>query len=163
MAKKILIVILGLVVTGCAMESQMKPPMQTIMDQHIPGSAFDKTEKGFYTAEVVLKPRKPIVGMGKAHLIVHNHEAVDIPGLDITATLFMAETGVESSRKPTIKDARKGLYKIDNLYYDSPGMWKMKLEIKGRRASDVVLLSLPQVWEASEADPSKDIPIFGLD
>jgi hypothetical protein len=163
MVKKILVIILSLVVTGCAMDHKMKPPMQTIMDQHIPGSAFDKTEKGFYTTEVVLKPRKPIVGMGRGHLIVHNHEAVDTPGLDITATLYMSETGVESSKKPVLKDVRKGLYKVNNLFYDAPGMWNLKLEIRGRSVSDVVVLSLPQVWEASEADPSKDIPIFGLD
>jgi hypothetical protein len=133
------------------------------MDQHIPGSAFDKTEQGFYTAELVLKPIKPIVGMGRGHLIVHNHKAVDTPRLDITATLYMSETGVESSKKPVVKDVRKGLYKVDNLFYDSAGLWSLKLEISGRSASDVVVLSLPQVWEASEADPEKDVPIFGLD
>jgi hypothetical protein len=72
-------------------------------------------------------------------------------------------TGVESSKKPVLKDAKKGLYKVENLFYDSPGMWNLKLEIRGSSVSDVVVLSLPQVWEASEADPAKDIPIFGLD
>jgi hypothetical protein len=164
MAKKILVIIVSLIVTGCAMDYQMKPPRETIMNQHIPVSVFDKTEQGFYTAELVLKPRRnPIVGKGRGHLIIHNHEAVDTPGLDIIATLYMSETGVESSQKPVVSGGRKGLYKVENLFYDSPGMWALELEIRGRRASDVVVLSLPEVKEASEAAPEKEVPIFGLD
>jgi hypothetical protein len=163
MAKKLLVIIVSLVITGCAMDYKMKPPMVTVMDQHIPGRVFDKTEQGFYTTELVLKPRVPIVGKGRGHLIIHNHKAVDTPGLDITATLYMSETGVESSQKPAVRDVRKGLYKVENLFYDSPGMWTLKLEIIGRRASDVVVLSLPEVKDASEAAPEKDVPVFGLD
>jgi hypothetical protein len=163
MAKKILVIIVGLIVTSCSVDYKMKPPTVTRMDQHIPGSVFDKTEQGFYTTELVLKPRKPIVGLGRGHLIVHDHEAVDTPGLNITATLYMPETGVESSKKPVVKDARKGLYKVNNLYYDSPGKWLLKLEISGRMASDVVVLSLPVVKEASEEAAEEEIPVFGLD
>jgi hypothetical protein len=159
----ILLIIVGAFAAGCATDYKMKPPGRTIMDQHIPGSVFDKTEQGFYTTELVLKPRNPIVGLGRGHLIVHDHEAVDTPGLKITATLYMPETGVESSKKPAVKDVRKGLYKVGNLFYDSPGMWSLKLEISGPRASDFVVLSLPEVSDASDAAPEKDVPVFGLD
>lgn len=162
MVKKIMLIIISLALTGCAMDYKMKPPKETIMDQHIPGSVFDKTEQGFYTAELVLKPRHPVVGPGRAYLIVHNYEAVDTPGLHITATLYKQDTKEESSKKPVVSGGRKGLYKVENLFYDSPGNWVLKLEISGYQASDVVLLTLPEVKQDTGV-VEEDVPVFGLD
>ncbi len=163
MAKRIAVIIMSLLIAGCAVDQKAGAPMQTIMDQHIPGSAFDKTEQGYYTAELVLKPRNPVVGAGAGHLIVHNHEAVDTPGLNIRAMLYMSETGLESSKKPVVKDVKKGLYKVSDLHYDVPGVWKLKLEISGPMGSDVVVLSLPEVKKTSDAAPGEDAPIFGIE
>jgi len=164
MVNKIVIsVIVGLALTGCAMNYKMKPPSETIMDQHIPGSVFDKTEQGFYTTELVLKPRHPVVGEGRGYIIIHNHEAVDTPGLDVTATLYRKDTGEKSSIQPVVKGERKGLYRVNNLYYESPGIWILKLEITGYQASDVVSLTLPEVKKDSGGAAEEEVPVFGLD
>ncbi len=160
--RKLMILLAVILLAGCMTDYKMKPPAETIMDQHIPGSVFDKTEQGFFTAELVLKPRQPVVGAGRGHLIVHNYEAVDTPGLDISAKLYMPSTGVESSRQPVVKGVRHGLYKVDNLYYDVPGEWVLRLEIKGYRVSDNVVLKLPEVKNASDVTPVKEVPVFGL-
>ncbi len=96
MKRKILLLIFTLAFLGCAANYVAKPPKTTILDQHIEGSIFKATEKGFYTTELVLKKKKPVVGKNRGHMIVHNYEAVDTPGLKITAVLYMPETGAVS-------------------------------------------------------------------
>lgn len=140
--------VLGLAIlyAGCA-GYEVKPPRKTEMVQHIKGSVFSATDKGFFTAELVMTPRNPAVGKNKANLIIHDYEANDTPGLDITVSLFMPETGVQSTEKPVVTDVERGLYRLENLYFQIPGMWQMKLDIKGPRFSDSVVLSLPEVKE----------------
>lgn len=146
MIKKALMLCLVIVFAGCA-GYEVKPPKKTEMVQHIKGSVFSATDKGFFTTELVMTPRNPVVGKSKANLIIHDYEAHDTPGLDITVLLYMPETGVQSSEKPVVTDVERGLYRLENLYFQSPGIWQMKLNIKGPRFSDTVVLSLPEVKE----------------
>jgi hypothetical protein len=163
MKRKILLLIITLAFLGCAGNYVAKPPKTTIMDQHIEGSIFKATENGFYTTELVLKKKKPVVGKNRGHMIVHNYEAVDTPGLKITAVLYMPETGAVSIEPTVVKGKGKGLYSVNNLYFDKPGKWELKMEIVGHSYSDTVVLELPEVKEKSEAEPEESKPIFGFD
>ena len=155
MLKKILLIIIGLFITGCATDYKADAPKETKQVQHIPGSVFQVTENGFYTTELVLKPKNPVVGKSKGHLIIHDYEAVDTPGLDITATLFMPETGAVSKEAPTFKDVERGLYIVDNIFFNEPGKWELKMNIKGQRFSDTVVLQLPEVKERTGSEPEE--------
>jgi uncharacterized protein YceK len=155
MKKIILLIIVGLFVSGCAMDHMAKPPKETKQVQHIPGSVFQVTENGFYTTELVLKPKNPVVGKSKGHLIIHDYKAVDTPGLDITATLYMPETGAVSKETPTFKDKERGLYIVDNIYFNEPGKWELKMDIKGQKFSDTVVLQLPEVKEKTGSEPEE--------
>jgi hypothetical protein len=139
MLRKITILFLVAGFLGCA---TAKKPMKMV--QHIKGSVFEATDRGYYTTELVMKPKQPLLGKNKAHLIIHDYEARDIPGLKITASISHSEKEIQSKVKPTVKDAGRGLYIIENIDFPEPGMWKMKLEIKGD-LYDSVLLSLPEV------------------
>lgn len=150
--KKIILLVIGIFISGCAMDQMAKPPKETMKVQHIPGSVFQVTDNGFYTAELVLKPKNPVVGKSKGHLIIHDYEAVDTPGLDITATLYMPETGAVSKETPTFKDVERGLYIVDNIYFNEPGKWELKMEIKGQRFSDTVVLQLPEIKEKTGSE-----------
>ena len=163
MKRKILLLIFTLAFLGCAANYVAKPPMTTMMVQHIDGSIFKATEKGFYTTELVLKKKKPVVGKNRGHMIVHNYKAVDTPGLSITAALYMPETGAVSKEPVVVKDKRKGLYSIENMYFDKPGKWELKMEIVGLSYSDTVVLQLPEVKEKSESEPEESKPHFGFD
>lgn len=115
------------------------------MVQHIKGSIFQATETGYYTTELVMKPKQPVVGENGAHLIIHNYEAVDIPGLRITATPFLPAKGIKSERTPVVKDSGRGLYIIENIFLSEPGVWELRLNIYGDEMSDKVILLLPEV------------------
>lgn len=115
------------------------------MVQHIKGSVFKATDTGYYTAELVMKPKQPIVGDNKAQLIIHDYEATDIPGLKITVIPYHPAKGIQSKETPKVKDAGRGLYLIENIHFSEPGTWELKLTIKGPYKDDTVVLPLPEV------------------
>jgi hypothetical protein len=137
--KKIVLVIFLIVLLGCA--TTYTPEMV----QHIKGSSFKATTTGYYTAELVMKPKEPKVGENKAHLIIHDFEATDIPGLKITVTPFLPEKGIQSDKNPKVNDAGRGLYIIEDIYFSEPGNWQVKIEIRGPYKDDTVVLSVPEV------------------
>lgn len=115
--------------------------------QHIKGSSFKPTQTGYYTAELVFKSDPPVVGANQANLIIHNYKAHDIPGLTITVTPVLPGSTVSSSSTPSVKDAGRGLYVIDDIRFPVPGDWKLALKIEGPDMNDVVTLDIPAVVE----------------
>jgi hypothetical protein len=115
------------------------------MVQHIKGSSFKATDTGYYTAELVMKPKQPTVGLNKAQLIIHDYEATDIPGLKITVTPSLPGKGIQAKEEPAVKDAGRGLYLIENISFSEPGKWELKLMIKGPYKDDTVILQIPEV------------------
>ncbi len=134
-----IIILLVVVLAGCSARYTPK------MVQHIRGSSFSATEHGYYTAELVMKPRHPRVGLNKAHLIIHNYEGVDIPGLQVVVTPYLPAKGITSPEKPRIKDAGRGLYIIENIRFPEPGEWVLKIKLYGEELSDTVTLKIPPV------------------
>jgi hypothetical protein len=145
MVKKLSALLLALAFLGCA---EMKaPPLRTYqpeMVQHFKGSVFKATETGYYTAELIPRPREPVVGKNDADLIIHNYKAEDLPGLQIEVTPYMPETNVVSPQKPVVDDAGRGLYVIRDLVYSEPGKWALRVKIYGPE-KDSVVLPLPEV------------------
>ncbi len=137
--KKIIIMFLFVAMIGCA----VKYTPERV--QHIKGSVFQETETGYYTAELVMKPKQPVVGANRAHLIIHNYEAVDIPGLNINVEPYLPGKGIKSDEKAVVKDAGRGLYIIENIKITEPGVWVLKVTIYGDEISDKVSLILPEV------------------
>lgn len=115
------------------------------MVQHIRGSVFKATDSGYYTTELVMKPTPPHVGYNNAHLIVHNYEGVDIPGLRISITPYLPSKNLTPEEKPKVKDAGRGLYIIENIYFPEPGKWELRLKLYGDEIVDTVILPLPEV------------------
>ncbi len=115
------------------------------MDQHIRGSAFKATDTGYYTAELVMKPNPPVVGINAAQLIIHDYEATDIPGLKITCTPYLPSKNLQPQAVPKVTDAGLGLYIIENIHFPEPGAWEIKLKIKGPYKTDTVVLQVPEV------------------
>ncbi|RMG74070.1 MAG: hypothetical protein D6710_02160 [Nitrospirae bacterium] len=113
--------------------------------QHIRGSSFSATEHGYYTAELVMKPKHPHVGVNRAHLIIHNYDAVDMPGLRVYVEPYLPSKNLTSPEKPRVKDAGRGLYIIDNIVFPEPGDWVLKISIYGEEFSDRVTLKIPPV------------------
>lgn len=113
--------------------------------QHLKGSAFGPTKTGYYSAELVIKPNPPVVGTASAHLIIHNYNAVDLPGLTITAKPYNRGSGKPSSGAVAVKDAGRGLYILSNIVFDAPGPWEMRLTIAGPAKTDTITLELPEV------------------
>jgi len=132
--------ILFLLVTLFACAPKYTPKMV----QHIRGSVFKATDHGYYTTELVMKPSKPVVGLNKARLIIHDYEGNDVGGLKIKVTLLLPSRGIQSPQKPKVEDAGRGLYLIDNIYFPQPGKWQLKLKIYGELV-DTVTLPLPEV------------------
>lgn len=139
MIQKWVSIITVLTVLGCA--TTYKPEMV----QHIKGSVFKATDSGYYTAELVMKPKQPLVGANKAQLIIHDYEATDIPGLKISVTPYLPAKGIQSKETPKVKDAGRGLYLIENIHFPESGNWELKLSIKGPYKDDTVVLALPEV------------------
>ncbi len=115
------------------------------MVQHIKGSVFKATDSGYYTTELVMKPKSPKVGKNRAHLIIHNYESEDVPGLKIKITPYLPARELTSPDVPTVKDAGRGLYIIDNIYFPEPGNWQLRLKIYGEEMVDTVVLPIPEV------------------
>ena len=113
--------------------------------QHIRGSSFSATEHGYYTTELVMKPRHPRVGTNSAHLIIHNYDGIDMPGLRIYIEPYLPSKDITSPEKPHVKDAGRGLYIIDNIVFPEPGDWVLRLKIYGEELSDSVTLKIPTV------------------
>lgn len=138
MVKKALCIALIAFVVGCTVTYTPE------LVQHIKGSSFKATDTGYYTAELVMKPKQPIVGMNKAHLIIHNYEAVDIPGLRIIATPYLPSKGIKSGNAE-VEDSGRGLYILEDVNLSEPGIWHMQLKIYGDEMSDKVSLVIPEV------------------
>ncbi len=113
--------------------------------QHIRGSSFSATEHGYYTTELVMKPKHPRVGVNKAHLIIHDYDGSDKPGLRIYIEPYLPSKDITSPEKPIVKDAGRGLYIIDNIVFPEPGDWVLKIRIYGEELSDRVTLKIPAV------------------
>jgi hypothetical protein len=139
MAKRTIIIVSMIALLGCA--TTYTPDMV----QHIKGSSFKATDTGYYTAELVMKPKQPVVGANKAQLIIHDYEATDIPGLTITVTPHLPDKGIQSKEEPLVKDAGRGLYLIENINFPEAGKWELKLMIKGPYKTDTVTLSINEV------------------
>ncbi len=134
-----IIIILGVILAGCSAKYTPK------LVQHIKGSSFSATENGYYTAELVMKPKRPHVGLNKAHLIVHDYSGADVPGLKVVVTPYLPAKGITSPEKPKIKDAGRGLYLIENISFPEPGEWVLKIRLYGEELSDTVTLKIPPV------------------
>jgi len=143
-----LVPVLALVFSGCAAPgskaASAKKMYEPKMVQHYKGSVFEATDKGYYTAELIPRPKEPVVGKNDADLIIHDYKATDIPGLRIEVTPFMPGKDVTSPDKPVVEDAGRGLYFIKNLHYTEPGNWSLKIAISGPE-DDKVVLELPEV------------------
>jgi hypothetical protein len=142
MVRRLFLLVCALSLIGCASDFGKKTPE---MVQHIEGSIFKATERGYYTTELVIKPKPPVVGKNKANLIIHDYEANDTPGLTIKIVPKMTNSDVASKEKPLIKDAGRGLYLIENIDIHSSGMWELQMTISGPRMSDKVTLELPEI------------------
>lgn len=125
--------------------------------QHIKGSSFKATETGYYTAELVMKPKNPVVGKNKAHLIIHDYEATDIPGLTIKVVPYLPAKKLESGVKPTVNDSGRGLYIIEDIDFPEPGQWELKITITGPYKTDSVVLPVPEVTAQREHMKKKDM------
>lgn len=145
MKAKIFLIVLSLTILGCATNSTKGKVYKPEMVQHIKGSVFEATDKGYYTTELVIKPSPPVVGDNKAQLIIHDYKATDIPGLDINVVPYLPEKGLESSEKVKVYDAGRGLYLLDNIHFPEPGKWQLKLTISGQEMTDTVILDIPAV------------------
>jgi hypothetical protein len=149
MAKRSLVIIMFLIL-GCTVKYTPK------MVQHIKGSIFKATDTGYYTTELVMKPKQPIVGQNSARLIIHNYEAEDIPGLWIHVTPYLPAKEIQSEEKPKVTDAGRGLYLIENIYFPVPGNWELRLKITSPEGVvDRVTLSLPEVTGTSQEGSSQ--------
>ena len=138
MVKKALCIGLISFIVGCTVTYTPE------MVQHIKGSSFKATDTGYYTAELVMKPKQPVVGMNKAHLIIHNYEAVDIPGLRIIATPYLPSKGI-TSENAKVEDSGRGLYILEDVNLTEPGIWHVQLKIYSDEMSDKVTLVIPEV------------------
>ncbi len=137
--KKSILLIVTLYLLSCATTYTPK------MVQHIKGSVFKATDHGYYTTELVMRPKQPVVGKNKADLIIHDYEATDTPGLNITAIPYLTNKGITSKEKPIVKDAGRGLYLIENIYFHTHGKWELRLKIRGPEMDDTVVLPLPEI------------------
>jgi hypothetical protein len=144
MVRKAFALMVIFAVAGCAAGTRKYTPE---MVQHFNGSVFKATETGYYTAELILRPNPPVVGKNRADLIIHDYRAHDIPGLDITVTPYLVEGNEASPESPAVKDEGRGLYLIENLHYQRPGKFALRVEIKGPK-DDTVVLPLPEVKAA---------------
>lgn len=143
--RKLLAVIFALAFIGCAQTTVKAPKKyEPEMVQHFKGSIFTATDTGYYTAELIIRPNPPVMGVNKADLIIHDYRAQDIEGLDISITAYMPDTGTASPETCIVKDVGRGLYAVENLHYHKPGAWELKVQIKGPQ-DDTVVLKLPEV------------------
>ncbi len=149
MQETIFLFLLSILLLGCAAQYKEAKTYKPEMVQHIKGSVFDATDRGYYTTELVMKPSPPVVGENKAQLIIHNYKAEDIPGLEITAVPYLPGKDMRSPEKVTVFDAGRGLYLLDNIILTEPGVWQLKLTVAGPEMTDSVVLELPEAKEAS--------------
>lgn len=146
MVRKALALIVVLAVAGCTAGTKKYTPE---MVQHFKGSVFKATETGYYTAELIVRPNPPVVGENRADLIIHDYRAHDIEGLDIRVTPYLMEGDEDEASPdvPTVRDEGRGLYLIENIHYQKPGKFALRVEIKGPK-DDAVVLPLPEVTAA---------------
>ena len=141
-----ILIVVGLALTGCKTTNASGQKMyKPELVQHIRGSSFKATERGYYTAELVTKPKPPIVGENSAQLIIHDYKATDRGGLTITATPYLPAKDMTSESPVSVKDAGRGLYLLEGIKITEPGKWQMKLTISGPEETDSVVLDLPKV------------------
>jgi|GEM_PF-2089532 len=141
-----IMIAVGLVLTGCKTTNASGQKIyKPELVQHIKGSSFKATERGYYTAELVTKPKRPIVGDNSARLIIHDYKATDRAGLTITAVPYLPAKDLTSDSPVTVKDAGRGLYLLEGIHITEPGKWQMKLTISGPEETDSVVLNLRKV------------------
>lgn len=145
MRDKIFLISVVVLFLGCATTPPGEKTYKPEMVQHIKGSVFEATDRGYYTTELVIKPSPPVLGDNKAQLIIHDYKATDIPGLDITAIPYLPEKDIQSGKTVKVSDAGRGLYLLENIYFPEPGKWQLKLTVSGPKMTDTVVLDLPEV------------------
>ncbi len=150
-----IIVLLTLLLTGCAAGNQMVQQEHAAVDhhqaefaKHFEDSTLQFTEKGMFGVEMVIPDKKLSTGINELDLIVHDKEHGDIEGATVTVTPWMPEMGHGAFSATEVTEKGGGLYKVDNIVMIMGGHWELRVDIKQGDMEDKMVFDFPFIRSA---------------
>ncbi len=123
--------------------------------KHYEQSLFKMTDKGLYSAEIVIKDKELKVGVNSFDIIVHDLNDKDVAGAELKVVPWMPEMGHGVFEKPVVKERGGGVYSVENVILIMEGRWDLKLKIKKNDAEDNVTFDFPDVKSSASVSPDE--------
>jgi hypothetical protein len=99
---------------------------------------YRASHNGRYHAEVVSASPLTVGESQRWTVRLTRHDHRRLAGAHVTTTVWMPETGAQSTVQPTVSYVGGGRYAIDGVNLSRPGWWNVALVITGRAGTDSV-------------------------
>jgi hypothetical protein len=104
------------------------------------------TDVKLFRVELEIEPSQPIVGSNAAVLTVFDASSNQkVDDALIEAVPWMTMHGHGSSKKPAVKKAGNGQYRIENLYYTMEGDWDLIVTVQKGASKDTATFPVANV------------------
>ncbi|MGC2062045.1 MAG: FixH family protein [Thermodesulfovibrionales bacterium] len=113
------------------------------------------TEKGLFSAEMVIKGKELKVGVNTLDIIVHDKNDKDLVGAEITVVPWMPEMGHGVFEKPVVRERGGGLYSVENIIIIMGGRWELRIKIGKGTVEDTVTFNFPDVKSLETLSPNE--------
>jgi hypothetical protein len=111
--------------------------------KHVKESLFKVTDKGLYSAEVLLLDGNLKVGRNDFDIVIHDRNDDDVEDAYIKIIALMPKNQLEA--KPSIRSSRPGLYGIYKLNLPRAGHWELFIQISHNKLKDSVVFDFSNV------------------
>jgi hypothetical protein len=115
---------------GCGTDDEERPS----------GTLRVTSEHGHHLGTFVSDPVEPVVGTNRLEATITNQSSVPVPGLTIAVQPWMPAHGHGSKVEPTVEERGEGRYDIDQIVYEMPGQWELRLEFAAAGIDDRFVL-----------------------
>lgn len=123
--------------------------------KHYEQSLIKMTEKGLFSAEMVIKGKELKVGVNTLDIIVHDKNDKDLVGAEITVVPWMPEMGHGVFEKPVVRERGGGLYSVENIIIIMGGRWELRIKIGKGTVEDTVTFNFPDVKSLETLSPNE--------
>ena len=123
--------------------------------KHYEQSLFKMTEKGLFSAEIVIKGKELKVGVNTLDIIVHDKNDKDVVGAEITVVPWMPQMGHGVFEKPVVSERGGGLYSVENIIFIMGGRWELRINVGKGAVEDTVTFNFPDVKSSETLSPNE--------
>jgi hypothetical protein len=123
-------VLLVMFVSGCGSDPDEPSKVKSASSEH-----------GHFRGTFVPHPARPIVGSNRLDATLTTAVAEPLLAASVTVQPWMPAHGHGSAGVPQIAEHEQGHYQIENIVYEMPGQWELRIDVVTSEIGDRFVLS----------------------